>query len=336
MEEKKRESDEMGRVRLCRKTPLFVSLLLLFLSLLPAPPTPSPPSRLSLFLSNHLIQTSRTLHTKKNADELADNTTYFSSGDKTAVPAAPNPRPPFISEKPFPLILCLRQLLFLHPLHASTTPSEFSSFVFFLFFFSSPLSLFCLFSSGKNTRVLTRAIFPFSWSARENPIVSDGSVCAEGDWESSPLCARARLVRERGGQRARKVGVGFVFFLPDLFHHPKLFPYFLDSYSTFYSAFSVFQMHFTIANKLILTLAGTGSGVGREVESEMKQKSIKSNLCLPAKLKKSNRKAESLSVLFCFKGSRRCSNATVAFGLASTSSLSLKRRTRESEVGAFF
>ena len=32
VEEKKRESDEMGRVRLCRKTPLFVSLLLLFLS----------------------------------------------------------------------------------------------------------------------------------------------------------------------------------------------------------------------------------------------------------------------------------------------------------------
>ena len=144
----------------------------------------------------------------------------------------------------------------------------------FLFFFTSPLSLFCLFSSGKNTRVLTRAIFPFSWSARENPIVLDGSVCAEGDWESSPLCARARLVRERGVQRARKVGVGFVFFLPDLFHHPKLFPHFLDSYSTFYSAFLVFQtpqMHFTIANKLIVTLAGTGSGVGREVESEMKQ-----------------------------------------------------------------
>ena len=151
----------MGRVRLCRKTPLFVSLLLLFLSFLPAPPTPSPPSRLSLFLSNHLIQTSRTLHTKKNADELADNTTYFSSGDKTAVPAAPNPRPPFISEKPFPLILCLRQLLFLHPLHASATPSEFSSFLFFLFFFPPPFPCFAFSLRAKTRAFSHERSFPF-------------------------------------------------------------------------------------------------------------------------------------------------------------------------------
>jgi hypothetical protein len=216
----------MGRVRLCRKTPLFVSLLLLFLSLLPAPPTPSPPSRLSLFLSNHLIQTSRTLHTKKkNADELADNTTYFSSSDKTAVPAAPNPRPPFISEKPFPLILCLRQLLFLHPLHASATPSEFSSFVFFCFFFLPPFPVLPFLFGQKHARSHTSDLSLFLVRTREPYRLRWVSVRGRRLGELTIVRARASCSRT-GRAAGDKGGSRFRFFSSRLVLPPKAVPSF--------------------------------------------------------------------------------------------------------------
>jgi hypothetical protein len=205
----------MGRVRLCRNTPLFVSLLLLFLSLLPAPPTPSSPSRLSLFLSNHLIQTSRTLHTKKkrNADELADNTTYFSSGDKTAVPAAPNPRPPFISEKPFPLIPCLRQLLFLHPLHASATPPSSARLFFFCFFFPPPFPCFAFSLRAKTRAFSHERSFPFP-GTHARTLSSQMGQCARKATGRAHHCARARVLfaNGEGSGRERWESVSFFFF----------------------------------------------------------------------------------------------------------------------------
>jgi hypothetical protein len=204
----------MGRVRLCRKTPLFVSLLLLFLSLLPAPPTPSPPSRLSLFLSNHLIETSRTLHTKKTKrGRVSRRHHIFSSGDKTAVPAAPNPRPPFISEKPFPLILFLRQLLFLHPLHASATPSEFSSFVFFCFFFP-PFPCFAFSLPAKTRAFSHERSFPFP-GPHARTLSSQMGQCARKATGRAHHCARARVLFANGecSGRERWESVSFFFFL---------------------------------------------------------------------------------------------------------------------------
>lgn len=198
---------------------------------LPPPPVPLPPPcssySFSLFapVSFPLEPFDTNKSYKKNADELADNTTYFSSGDKTAVPAARNPRPPFISEKPFPLILCLRQLLFLHPLHASANPSEFSSFVFFCFFFLPPFPVLPFLFRQKHARSHTSDLSLFLVRTREPYRLRWVSVRGRRLGELTIVRARASCSRT-GRAAGEKGGSRFRFFSSRLVSPPKAVPSF--------------------------------------------------------------------------------------------------------------
>lgn len=202
---------------------------------LPPPPVPLPPPCSSYSFSSFApvsfplepfdTNKSYTTYKKKNADELADNTTYFSSSDKTAVPAAPNPRPPFISEKPFPLILCLRQLLFLHPLHASATPSEFSSFVFFCFFFLPPFPVLPFLFGQKHARSHTSDLSLFLVRTREPYRLRWVSVRGRRLGELTIVRARASCSRT-GRAAGDKGGSRFRFFSSRLVLPPKAVPSF--------------------------------------------------------------------------------------------------------------
>lgn len=190
---------------------------------LPPPPVPLPPPCSSYSFSSFAPvsfplepfdrnKSYTTYKKKRNADELADDTTYFPAATKPPFQQHPTPDHHSMSEKPFPLILFLRQLLFLHPLHASATPSEFSSFVFFCFF-SPPFPCFAFSLPAKTRAFSHERSFPFP-GPHARTLSSQMGQCARKATGRAHHCARARVLFANGecSGRERWESVSFFFF----------------------------------------------------------------------------------------------------------------------------
>ena len=216
----------MGRVRLCRKTPLFVSLLLLFLSLLPAPPTPSPPSRLSLFLSNHLIQTSRTLHTKKKRGRVSRQHHIFFQRRQNRRSSSTQPPTTIHFGETIPIdSLPSAAVVFAPPSREHDSLRVQLVCVFFVFFFLPPFPVLPFLFGQKHARSHTSDLSLFLVRTREPYRLRWVSVRGRRLGELTIVRARASCSRT-GRAAGEKGGSRFRFFSSRLVSPPKAVPLF--------------------------------------------------------------------------------------------------------------